>query len=293
MAEIKDLLGQIYKGILPAANECGFYPVYENGMDTDEANIKQVGDRYIILFSGSEKSAMIEFANNRIALYGVNKEGEINAADYVQLALTLLDPAEANDKDVRYIVNDFTDTLVESFGTKVVKPVKSKLPTPVSKAQAKSGSLSYDPNTLANRFTSIFPQLREEYKANCEKYGMFLSEEFFINYGAPLVVEVIKKNNPAEMKKLFKLFNEVYDDGTNETQSLICVTILGSLKNDMELLANCTDYMSPALAGPVINVNKFLWSKDGKGARIKLDNPPLYKPKKKKKKSNMMSSLGM
>lgn len=292
MAEIKDLLGQIYKGILPAVNECGFYPVYENGMDTNGANIKQEGDRYIMLFSGNEKSTMIEFANNKIALYGVNKEGEINAADYVQLALTLLDPAEANDKDVRYIVNDFTDTLVESFGTKIVKPVKSKLPAPVSKGQVKSGSLSYDPNTLANRFTSIFPQLREEYKANCEKYGSFLSEEFFINYGAPFVVDVIKKNNPSDMKRMFKLFNEVYDDGTNETQSLICVTILGSLKNDMELLANCTDYMSPELAGPVINVNKYLWSKDGKGARMKLDNPPLYKPKKKKK-NNMMSTLGM
>lgn len=291
MAEIRELLGQISKGIMPAVTECGFSPVYEDGMNTNEANVKQEGDKYIILYSGRDKSAKVEFANNKISLYGVNKEGEINAADYTQLAVTLLDPDEANDKDIRYVVNDFTDTLVESFGTKVVKPVKSKLPTPVSKAQAKSGSLSYDPNTLANRFTSAFPQLREEYKANCEKYGQFLSEEFFINYGAPLVVEIIKKNNPTEMKKLFKLFNEVYDDGTNETQSLICVTILGSLKNDIELLANCTDYMSPELAGPVINVNKYLWSKDGKGARMKLENPPLFKPKKQKK--SIMNKLGM
>ncbi len=164
------------------------------------------------------------------------------------------------------------------------------MPAPVSKAQAKSGSVSYDPNTLANRFTAIYPQLREEYKSNCEKYGQFLPEDFFKNYGAPLVVEVIKKNNPTEMKRLFKLFNEIYDDGTNDTQSLITVTILGSLENNMELLANCTDYMNDDLTVAVINVNKFLWSNNGKGARMKLENPPKYKPKKQKQ--SIMSKLG-
>ena len=95
----------------------------------------------------------------------------------------------------------------------------------------------------------------------------------------------------ADADRLCKLFNEIYSDGTNETQSLICVTILGSLDNDMELLANCTEYMSSELAQPVINVNKYLASNAGKGARMKLDNPPPYKPKKKKK--SVMSKIGM
>lgn len=292
MAEINEILNSVYKGIQPAIKECGLVPVFEDGADKNEAPIKQISDMYSIYYKGEGKSAKIQYANQKISLYGAVKEGDILDSDYTLLTLSLLESETANDKDIRYVVNDFTDTLVESFGTKVVKPVKSKLPTPVSKAQAKSGSLSYDPNTLANRFTAIYPQLREAYKENCEKYGQFLSEDFFINYGAPLVVEIIKKNNPTEMKRLFKLFNEVYEDGTNETQSLICVTILGSLQNDMELLANCTDYMSTDLAAPVINVNKLLWSKDGKGARMKLDNPPRYKPKKKKK-NNMMNMLGM
>ena len=292
MAEIYEILGDIYKGLLPAAKDSGFSPVFPEG--TEKSSVPAVNDsgRIYIEFVGENKAFRIEHFNNKISLLGASKEGEILPGDYSQLALSLLEAEVANEKDVRFIVNDFSDTLVETFGTKAKAPVKAKLPTPVSKAAAKSGAVSYDPNTLANRFTTIFPELRDEYKANVEKYGQFLSEEFFINYGAPLVVEIIKKNNPTEMKRLFKLFNEVYEDGTNETQSLICVTILGSLKNDMELLANCTDYMSTDLAGPVINVNKFLWSKDGKGARMKLENPPKYKPKKKKKNS-MMSTLGM
>ena len=181
---------------------------------------------------------------------------------------------------------------METFGTKTQKPTKAKLPTPVSKAAAKSGSVSYDPNTLANRFTAIYPELRDEYKANCEKYGQFLPEDFFMNHGTAVVLETIKENDPTKMRKLFNLLNDIYEDGTNETQSLIAVTILGAMDNDQEMLANCVDYMCDDMTAPVINVNKYLASKSGKSAKMRLENPPKYKPGKDKKKKGMMSMLG-
>ncbi len=291
MADKKEFLSAVFKGLQPAATECGFKPVYPDGADKSEAPVQEENGAAFIEYSGEGKAFRIEHFNDRIYLYGAAKEGRIAKADYTVLDESLLEMEAANDKDIRYVINNYSDTLVENFGTKVVKPVKSKIPTPVSKAQAKSGAVSYDPNTLASRFTAIYPELREAYKENCEKYGRFLPEDFFLNYGNAKVLDVIRRNDPTEMKRLFKLFNEIYDDGTNETQSLICVTILGSLENDMELLANCADYMSADLASPVINVNKYLASKGGKGARMKLDNPPPYKPKKKK--ANMMSKLGM
>lgn len=52
------------------------------------------------------------------------------------------------------------------------------------------------------------------------------------------------------MRKLFNLLNEIYDDGTNEIQSIIAVTILGELNNDQDLLANCVDYMSADMISP-------------------------------------------
>ena len=103
----------------------------------------------------------------------------------------------------------------------------------------------------------------------------------------------IKENNPVKMKKLFNLLNDIYEDGTNETQSVIAVTILGSLENNQELLANCVDYMSEDMTVPVININKYLYSKGGKSARMRLENPPKYKPAKAKKNKGMMSRLGM
>ncbi|MBQ8945055.1 MAG: hypothetical protein IJ050_11270 [Clostridia bacterium] len=81
------------------------------------------------------------------------------------------------------------------------------------------------------------------------------------------------------MKKLFAILNDLYLDGTNNTQSIITVTVLGQLGD--ELLANCTDYMAPELLTPVIQVNKYLAS--SKSARMRLENPPAYKPKKNRK----------
>ncbi|MBR0113152.1 MAG: hypothetical protein IJM02_05355 [Clostridia bacterium] len=294
MADIYNLLQDIYEGMKPTLEKCGFSPLLPDGLGKDEVPLSIDSGRYFLTFAGNGKAVRIEHFNNKIAIYGALKEGEILDSDYSKLTETLFDPAEANEKDVRYVVNDFSDTVIETFGIKGAKaPVKSKLPTPVSKAAVQSGSSSYDPNTLASRFTTIFPELRAEYKANIDKYGQFLPEDFFLNHGNKVVLDTIKQNNPTAMKRMFKLFNEIYDDGTNETQSLICVTILGAMNNDQEMLANCVDYMSPELTGPVINVNKYLGSRDGKGARMKLDNPPPYKPKKKKKKNNPASRIGM
>ena len=91
------------------------------------------------------------------------------------------------------------------------------------------------------------------------------------------------------MKKLFNLLNEIYDNGVNEVQSLIVVSILGSMYEDETLLANCVDYMNNDLCVNVIKVNKYLGAPGSKGIRMRLENPPRYKPKKQKK--NLFSSL--
>ena len=291
MADIYAVLAEINNGLNETLKECGFAVVIPDGVEKDALPAVTDSGRITIEYKGENKALKLEHFNNKLSLMGASKEGEILSSDYSQISLSLLDSETADGKDVKYIVNEFSETLVETFGEKAKKPIKSKLPTPVSKAAAKSGSVSYDPNTLANRFTAIYPELREEYKANCEKYGQFLPEDFFVNHGTAVVLETIKENNPQKMKKLFNLLNDIYEDGTNETQSIIAVTILGAINNDQEMLANCVDYMSEDMMSPVININKYLASSGAKGARMRLENPPKYKPKKQEK--SIMSRLGM
>ncbi len=293
MADIYAVLGDIFKGLSGVISDCGFTPVIPDGVEKGELPAVTDSGRITIEYKGENKALKLEHFNDKISLMGAKKEGEILSSDFATLTNSLLSAEEANEKDVKYIVNEFSETLSEFFSEKSNKPVKSKLPQPVSKAAAKSGSVTYDPNTLANRFTAIYPELREEYKANCEKYGQFLPEDFFINHGNKVVLETIRENNPVKMKKLFNLLNDIYENGSNEVQDVIAVTILGSLDNDQEMLAACIDYMNEDMTSPVININKHLASKSGKGDRMRLANPPKYKPAKAKKKKGMLSGLGM
>ncbi len=292
MADIYNALAEITNGLNATLTECGFTAVIPDGVEKGELPAVTDSGRIIIRYKGENKAVKIEHFNDKLTLFGANKEGEILDSDYSKLSASLFDEESCDTKGVRYVINEFGETLVETFGTKTVKPSKSKLPPPVSKAAAKSGAVSYDPNTLGNRFTAVYPELRDEYKANCEKYGQFLPEEFFVKFGTPAVLETIKENNPQKMKRLFNLLNEVYEDGNNETQSIIAVTILGQIGDEKsQELSNSLDYMSDDLKIIVFSVNKYLSS--SKSARMRLENPPKYKPGKEKKNQGAMNRLGM
>ncbi|MBR2417942.1 MAG: hypothetical protein IKB12_04855 [Clostridia bacterium] len=230
-------------------------------------------------------------SDNIISLMGGEDLENVNDTPK-KLAASLFEET-ADAKDIKYIVNEFADTLEAKYGQKKAiqkKTQANKGPQTVSKAQVKNGSF-YDPNTLASKLCLVFPELRDYYKAMLSEYNEFYAEEFFQKYGTAKVIAAIKENNPATMKKLFQVLNEIYEDGTNETQSVIAVTILGELNNDQILLARCVDYMSETMAPPVIEVNKYLAGISGKKARKQLQNPPAYKPKKKKKQSAFMRAM--
>ena len=235
-----------------------------------------------LLFSGEKGALKIRYANERVEIFAAD-ELEALGTDAKRILVSLL-PKDATDKDVHYVVSEIDETLNNRFGAKapVVKKQASKAQQTVSKAAVKNGSF-YDPNTLASKLCLVFPELRSAYKDTLARSDEFLAELFFTKYGTPRVIEAIKENQPQTMKKLFQTLNEIYEDGTNDTQSLIAVTILGELNNDQILLARCVDYMSETMAPPVIEVNKFFATAAGKKAKEKLKNPPPYKPKKQKK----------
>lgn len=246
------------------------------------------------LYAGEKGALKLQYQNERVELFAAD-DAETLESDGKRLLVSLL-PGGADERDVKYVVSEMSETLETRFSQKVVAKKKQgpKAPQTVSKAAVKAGSF-YDPNTLASKLCLVFPELRDAYKENLAQYEEFLAEEFFENYGTPRVIAAIKENKPATMKKLFQTLNEIYEDGTNDTQSLIAVTILGALNNDQVLLARCVDYMSETMAPPVIEVNKFLATGKGKKAKEKMKNPPAYKPKKKKKQgflSQLMAGGG-
>lgn len=292
MLELNNALELIIKGIGDKTTEYGFRPEYPDGVFPPALPVEEVNGKSIIMYRSERGRIRLEYENGKLGLFCAKENQEDTPDDDMPRAsLSLLDLESFNEKDIKYICQEYNETFEKLFSHKPAHSGK-KAPTPVSRSQAKSGVLSYDANTLGSRFTTVYPELREQYKANLEDYGEFLAEDFFTKYGNAAVVETIRENDPAKMKKLFKLLNDIYEDGTNDTQSIVAVTILGcSLADNPELVDVAKEYFSETMSEPVCEIIKYLGK--SKSARMRLENPPLYKPKKEKKKGMMASMLGM
>lgn len=206
---------------------------------------------------------------------------------YETISKSLFELDAADEKECRSFANEVSDEIHSLFASrKKVDLDKIKMPKAVSRSKAKNGVISYDVDSLANRFGVLFPDLKEAVKQNIADYGEFLPETFFKETGTPRVLDVIKNGNEAERKKLFKMLNEVYEDGTNEVQDIIGVTILGEMKNDPAMTEVADRYMTDYLSAPVHEINK-ITAKKNRFTR-KLAHPPAYKPKKKK--SNILQN---
>ena len=286
MIDIKEALDKIYAAIEPTMKQAGMSVVRPEGVGKDESPVTK-GDNgvgYRLDFKGEAGAVALKHFDNKLTFeISTTVDDDGNFSDYTKVSESLLDPESCDDKDIRSVSGEVSDTVMAKFCKPTSSP-KVKAPKTVSKAAARSGSVYYDANTLASRLTaSLYSQHRAEYNENIKKYGEFLAEDFFAHGCAQSVMETIRRNDPTEMRKLFNLLNDIYPDATNETQSIIAVTLLGELGEDQVMLANCCDYMCDDLMGPVIKVNKYLSSARGKRAKAKLKNPPVYKPKRQKR----------
>lgn len=235
-----------------------------------------------LMYTGKQGNYRISYDEESDALsFEVAYEGEPETAEYSTISKTLFELDSADEKEARSAGNEMLDEVERLFkSAKKVNLDKVKLPKSVSRSKAKRGVVSYDVDSLANRFGTTYPDLKDDIKRNIVQYGEFLPETFFLECGNARVMEVIKNGSEAERKKLFKMLGEVFEDGTNEVQDIIAVTILGEMKNDPEMMAVADKYMTEYMAGPVHEVNKITAKKNH--YTKKLANPPAYKPKKKK-----------
>lgn len=272
--EMIEIYKAFQKNLETVNKELGFSKVNS----ADEKALMYDGEKgiYRILIDPSKNIMTFECAYEN-----KGEETEFNT-----ISQSLFDASNADERDLKSASNEIADELSRLFKVrKKVELDKVKMPKAVSRTKAKNGSISYDCDSLANRFGTLYPEMKELIKMNLVTYGEFLPETFFMKHGTPKVLNVIKNGTPAEQKKLFKMLGEVFEDGTNEVQDIIAVTILGEMKNDKDMMAVADKYMTEYMAAPVHEVNK-ITAKKNKWTK-KLSNPPAYKPKKAKKPSLM------
>ncbi|HAQ63915.1 MAG TPA: hypothetical protein DCR23_05580 [Ruminococcaceae bacterium] len=295
MLELNEALSGILSGTQDILKQNGFEAVKPEG--NPELPVFTDGDHSYMDFSGEKGKIRMElFGNQALLFVAQGNPDEIEEDNLTKASVNYFNLDEFDQRDIKSLCNEFNDTISDKFGFSSATGAKAKkMPTPVSKSAAKSGSQAYDGNTLANRLSAIYPELKAPYKENFEKYGEFLPEEFFENYGAQPVINTIKNGSDQEVKRLFKILNDIYENGSTDTQGLIGVTILGKMNNDEQLCKRAEEYMCDDMREIVMLINKFLASSKGAKAKEKMKNPPPYKPKKEKKPgmlSQMMAAGG-
>ncbi len=283
MIDMHDAMGQLLGSIRRTASDYGFELVRRENAVSKETQIVDRGEKSCFFdLSSAQKGVTLRFVFNGNRIVQLN--GPVNASaeddsDFELGATYFFDLDTYNERDVTSLANEVCDQLSEIYDEKNVAK-KTAAPAAVSKAAAKSGALSYDPPTLTLKLAAMYPGFKDEMNANIARYGEFLFEEFYVSYGNAFILDTVRQNDPKKMKKLFSILNAIYEDGTNEVQSLIVVTILGSIDDDPAMMQNILPYVSDSMAEPVIAVNEYL--KKSKSAKMRLSNPPRYKPKKQK-----------
>ncbi|MCL2530811.1 MAG: hypothetical protein FWE40_01475 [Oscillospiraceae bacterium] len=260
-------LQALTKTMLPALQKAGF--AQQKSTETNTA-----------VFSGEEGVLHLVLADDRVTLeHSDDADGE-----FTNLSAGLLELSSATDRDLNFWGGVLAENITRKFNKESYKPsAAGKKPPPksISKSAIKKGDAYYDTLALGNSFTGIYPDLRAEFKDNYEHYGEFLADEFFCKCGTAAVLQSLQQNDKVQLKRVFNLFNDVYENGMNEAQSTVCVTILGSFSAVQ--LADCLDYLSDDLRPVAVQVNKYLCSSAGKNACKRLEHPPIYRPKKEKK----------
>lgn len=284
MLDFNEAIAMVLHGTASVLQDNGFSAVIPQGTEKGALPTQVDGDHTYVDFAGDKGRIRFEFFGTQAILFYANATGEEIPDDALQKASTnYFDPESFEERDMKSLCNEFNDNINTKFSAqKAAKNRGGKMPVPVSRSAAKSGTQSYDGNTLANRLTAMYPELKAPYHENFETYGEFLPETFFVEHGTACILETIRDGQKQPCTKLFKILNDIYENGTNETQSLVAVTILGQMQNDPKLCETAKEYMCEDMCEPVLLINKYLATPKGKRAQEKMKNPPPYKPRKEK-----------
>lgn len=228
-------------------------------------------DEKVALFSNDSMAYSVVYTgdNNHLVLRscGMTDEGPDN--EWKNLATWLFDPDSDTIADAESIGKDFFEMLTATTQIKKVQQAKKK-----KKKNKDDGNA--DPEFLAKRFVSLFPELKDEIKYESDNYFPFRGVTFTKTSIVPRVKELVKKGNKKDLEKLGVLLSRQYGNGDIDTRSIITIVIINSLeKEDYEKLY---EYFDEEL------------QKYSKGAR-KYKGKTVKPEKIKKKKSFMADTL--
>ena len=156
-----------------------------------------------------------QFSSINTLIQSLNADGK-SSYPYIRseevLKISLAEDENDSEKEARSIANDFTESVSVNRKMKTVK-----------KANKKAENSNSDLLFMANRFATIFPELKNDIKFERENYATFRGVTFAREKILPLLIDVMKTGKPEDkFKKVcssFGIYNPDFDKGVIERVS--------------------------------------------------------------------------
>ncbi len=203
MLNRNDALALILKGCAEKFETAGFKAVIPENLEKGNAPVFTEDDSAYLEFTKDDITVRLVSHDNLLDITEKAGDGE-----FVKTESNLLDLDTFEERDIKSLCNEICETVISSYGKKA-KQVQKKAPQTISKTAAKNGA-SYDENTLASRISTLYPELKDAYKENFQKYDEFLGEDFFVNHGNAYIMNTIRSNDYVTLKKIFKILSDIY-----------------------------------------------------------------------------------
>ena len=168
----------------------------------------------------------------------------------------------STESDAKSVGNDFLDTLNSELGlSRSVSIAKRDVPLPgKTKGDGVPGLESF-----CNRFLTLFPAYKDQYKEEVARYGGFLPDHFFSRTAAVVLRQAVENRDLKQVEKMTGMLDQYYVDGDYEVQSTITYSIVGEAFRDRAELFDVfldligSDYKY--LCQPAINMMKHVIKK--------------------------------
>ncbi len=179
------------------------------------------------IFKNNTKAVKVDYddASHQFVLSIADIEEDRGIGDFKVLTSWLFEENQ-NERDAATVGVDFADTLRNELGIKKASSsgVNVELPS------AEKGD-SVTITALTQKLLSIFPEFKDDYKADVAHHGKFLYFNFYKNKFMPAIREMLINGAKKQNKKLFDMLSEMYvqgDDAVSDTVvALICGAVYG------------------------------------------------------------------
>ena len=222
--------------------------------------IRQQGDD--VVYTNSTHAVKIWYNEERkLFMLDVAALNGDESVDFVNKSMYLFDEGH-NEKDAKSVGSDFADTLNTVFGVTRTRRASVDLPS-----KAAPGSTPGE-DAFCNRFLTLYPQYKDKYKQDVERYGDFLYERFFSETAAVKLKELMASGEKKAIIKMLQMLDEFYVDGNFDVQSTITYTIIGgAFRDNTDLFEKACAYMeenAPHLLIPSKNIMQHVILKEKK-----------------------------